>query len=74
MIKLIFAIISIIILILFIVYSVIPAIQKVTATERVEYTKERERLLVSKGCIETGRDPVTIMNYGDVQRVLIFLH
>jgi hypothetical protein len=29
------------------------------AQERLEKAKEREKLLISGGCVETGRDPIT---------------
>jgi hypothetical protein len=41
-------------------YFVITSIQNfLDAQKRVDNALERQNLLISKGCIETGRDPVT---------------
>jgi hypothetical protein len=40
--------------------SFLPSIQRVMdAQKQVDKALERQKLLVNKGCIETGRDPVT---------------
>jgi hypothetical protein len=60
MVSWIIAIISLIAFIVLIFTVVIPQIQNVIeASERLEKAKEREKLLISEGCVETGRDPNT---------------